>query len=230
MTTLISPGPIEELAELRRSRAELAADVAANVAGADPANLVDLEARIRVLEVDVERAELAREVLERRDRDAEVAAETARRASVEQEIARLESERDELIGRAVTSAAESARLAAGAVTVDDRIELSRRSLDQGHRSLRTGMLGDRLALEFSNAGVDGGFEPTTESWRRVLVERWPAVEAEREQVALCTVCSHAERGQIDEALATPGNTLRTLEVQFGVSRSALSRHRAHSAT
>lgn len=41
---------------------------------------------------------------------------------------------------------------------------------------------------------------------------------------MCTVCDHAQVDEIDAALAAGDLSLRMLEAQYGVSRSALSRH------
>jgi hypothetical protein len=40
----------------------------------------------------------------------------------------------------------------------------------------------------------------------------------------CTICRHADRGQIDEALAAK-TPLRTIAAQWGVSKTSLLRHR-----
>lgn len=41
----------------------------------------------------------------------------------------------------------------------------------------------------------------------------------------CTVCSHAQRSEIDQALATGSGTLRNIAKQFGPSAAALLRHK-----
>jgi hypothetical protein len=40
----------------------------------------------------------------------------------------------------------------------------------------------------------------------------------------CTVCNHPKRNEIDEALITPGISLRDMARQFHLSKDALSRH------
>jgi len=45
-------------------------------------------------------------------------------------------------------------------------------------------------------------------------------------VAVCSVCTHAERDAIDRALLA-GETLRSIAGRFGVSKDAVSRHRPH---
>lgn len=41
----------------------------------------------------------------------------------------------------------------------------------------------------------------------------------------CTVCGHAQRSEIDQALATGSGTLRNIAKQFGLSAAALLRHK-----
>jgi hypothetical protein len=41
----------------------------------------------------------------------------------------------------------------------------------------------------------------------------------------CTVCSSKDRNKIDLALVNPNETLRTISYHFGISKSALKRHK-----
>lgn len=43
----------------------------------------------------------------------------------------------------------------------------------------------------------------------------------------CSICQHSERSQIEEAIAN-NESLRDIAPRFGVSKSALDRHREHS--
>ncbi len=43
----------------------------------------------------------------------------------------------------------------------------------------------------------------------------------------CTVCQHPQRRDIDQALITGSDTLATLSQEYGLSTSALHRHKAH---
>jgi len=43
----------------------------------------------------------------------------------------------------------------------------------------------------------------------------------------CTICSHEQRPEIEEALVTGYGSLQMLAKRYGVSRGALSRHKAH---
>ena len=43
----------------------------------------------------------------------------------------------------------------------------------------------------------------------------------------CRVCDHGERAAIDKALVTRSASMRDIAGQYGVSRSALSRHKAN---
>lgn len=43
---------------------------------------------------------------------------------------------------------------------------------------------------------------------------------------VCTICSHAERAQIDAALLA-GMPIRSIAFQIGVSHTAIQRHKAH---
>jgi hypothetical protein len=47
-------------------------------------------------------------------------------------------------------------------------------------------------------------------------------------VTRCTICRHPERGAIDAALVQ-GGTVRDIAGQYGVSKTAADRHRAHIA-
>lgn len=44
-------------------------------------------------------------------------------------------------------------------------------------------------------------------------------------MARCSICNHPNRREIDKALVTRSASMRDLAGQFGVSRSALSRHK-----
>lgn len=227
--TNVAAGIARELVELRRERAELAADA---LSGDAPAatRLPLVEARIAELEREAERAEAAAAVLDRREREAAAAAAEEERARMFDGMAALEGRRDAAIMAAVRLAGESAAAAGEAVQLDDEIEGLRRPLGESHRPLRTGLLGDRIAIEYRDAGVQGAAaEPIRAVWRAALLERWPRPEPEKGRVPLCTVCASPERDAIEAALAAGDGTLRELEERFGVSRSALSRHRAHSA-
>jgi hypothetical protein len=219
-----------ELVELRQERAELAADALGNNEPPS-ARLLAVEALIAELERDAERAAVAVAILERREREAAAAAAEEEHVRILAEIAALEARREDAIAEAVHLAGESARFAGEAVQADDQVEARRRRLGQSHRSLRSGLLGDRIAIEFRDAGVQGAAaEPIRAVWRQTLLDRWPRREPEKERVALCTVCVSPDRDAIDAALAHGTSTLRELEERYGVSRSALSRHRAHSSS
>jgi hypothetical protein len=41
----------------------------------------------------------------------------------------------------------------------------------------------------------------------------------------CSICSHKDRNKIDLALVDPNETLRTISHRFGISKSALKRHK-----
>lgn len=41
----------------------------------------------------------------------------------------------------------------------------------------------------------------------------------------CTICIHKDRNKIDLALVNPNETLRTISERFGISKSALKRHK-----
>lgn len=43
----------------------------------------------------------------------------------------------------------------------------------------------------------------------------------------CSVCNHPDRGEIDKALVTRSASMRDVAGQYGVSRSALSRHKTN---
>lgn len=43
----------------------------------------------------------------------------------------------------------------------------------------------------------------------------------------CSVCNHPDRGEIDKALVTRSASMRDIAGQYGVSRSALSRHKSN---
>ena len=43
----------------------------------------------------------------------------------------------------------------------------------------------------------------------------------------CSVCNHPDRGEIDKALVTRSVSMRDIAGHYGVSRSALSRHKAN---
>jgi hypothetical protein len=43
----------------------------------------------------------------------------------------------------------------------------------------------------------------------------------------CTICQHPKRPEIDQALITGSATLNALSQQYGLSTSALHRHKAH---
>src|SRR6476469_4480531 len=42
----------------------------------------------------------------------------------------------------------------------------------------------------------------------------------------CSVCTHAAVSAIDEALTSGSSSMRFLEVRYGISKSALGRHKA----
>lgn len=216
-----------ELTGLREQRAELAVDAAGDDESA-LGRLEEIETRIDGLEREVERGRIAAEVLERRQRESALAASEAERARLEAEAGALELERDEVIGRAVSASRVAAGLAHEAVEIDRRIEANRRSLGTSHRPIEGSMLVDRVSVEFRDLGIQGGFEPLSASWRRVLVQRWPAPAETKATVALCTICAHPQRTEVDAALEAGTDTLRVLEERFNVSRSALSRHRSHA--
>lgn len=46
-------------------------------------------------------------------------------------------------------------------------------------------------------------------------------------MALCSICEHLNRAAIDKALVTRSASMRDIAGQYGVSRSALSRHKAN---
>ena len=46
-------------------------------------------------------------------------------------------------------------------------------------------------------------------------------------MALCSICNHPDRTAIDKALVTRSASMRDIAGQYGVSRSALSRHKAN---
>ena len=43
----------------------------------------------------------------------------------------------------------------------------------------------------------------------------------------CSICNHPERSEIDKALVTRSASMRDIAGQYGVSRSALSRHKSN---
>ena len=43
----------------------------------------------------------------------------------------------------------------------------------------------------------------------------------------CSICNHPQRSEIDKALVTRSASMRDIAGQYGVSRSALSRHKAN---
>lgn len=70
-------------------------------------------------------------------------------------------------------------------------------------------------------------QPATEGL--IVVDIEPESEGETAEVeSSCLVCRHREREAIDKALQD-GRSLRDIEAEFGVSRSSLSRHKAHLA-
>ncbi len=46
-------------------------------------------------------------------------------------------------------------------------------------------------------------------------------------MALCSICNHPDRTAIDKALVTRSASMRDVAGHYGVSRSALSRHKAN---
>lgn len=46
-------------------------------------------------------------------------------------------------------------------------------------------------------------------------------------MALCSICNHPDRTAIDKALVTRSASMRDIAGQYGVSRSALSRHKSN---
>ena len=46
-------------------------------------------------------------------------------------------------------------------------------------------------------------------------------------MALCSICEHLNRAAIDKALVTRSASMRDIAGHYGVSRSALSRHKAN---
>lgn len=216
-----------ELALAREQRAELAADAVAGDA-VDGAQLDVIEAQIAALERELERSELAAEVLARREREAVLAAAEGERHRRVDENVRLTAERDALIGETVLAARHTAELAARAIELDNRIWANTVALGGNHHSVAS-LVGDRIAVELLDAGVQGAIGPILSSWRNTLLRAWPMPEEGKRVVASCSICSAVRRDEIEEALAAGTDTLRGLEERFGVSRSALSRHKAHAS-
>ena len=197
------------------------------------AELAALDEKIRAEGVRREVAKLAEE--ER----ARVAADEARRARAA-ERERMESELEAKRGmRAAALQAFWAGILAAAEHLPSFRELDDECRDLGvtlGRSVPT-LRDDAVELALV-ALQDAGLAPVVGELPRVpaharrrLLERYPVAEAsqggvEAVTVATCSVCTRADRATIEASLAA-GASLREVEEQYGVSRSALSRHAKH---
>ena len=54
---------------------------------------------------------------------------------------------------------------------------------------------------------------------------WPSAREVRRMAGKCRVCDHGERAAIDKAIVTRSASLRTIADRYGVSKTALIRHR-----
>ena len=54
---------------------------------------------------------------------------------------------------------------------------------------------------------------------------WPSAREVRRMAGKCRVCDHSDRAAIDKAIVTRSASLRTIADRYGVSKTALIRHR-----
>ena len=54
---------------------------------------------------------------------------------------------------------------------------------------------------------------------------WPSAREVRRMAGKCSICEHPKRGEIDKAIVTRSASLRTIADRYGVSKTALIRHR-----
>jgi hypothetical protein len=236
-----APEPDDELARLRRERPPLAVRV---LAGDDAARdeLDDLDARIADAERTRELEALAGEERERLEREAAREAERLERERREHELQETLERRHEIarnFERRIIAACELLPdfLAADVEAYNLGVGLRRTERRMAEQ------LAEIVLVHLSDFGLDsdtsGGALPYVRVSVRpeTLTEREPVeqsgepVEPEGDAVtvAACSICGHPARLAIEADLAD-GVTLRALQERYGVSRSALSRHKRHNGS
>ena len=234
-----------ELAEARERRERLSLDALRGDEAA-AAQLVQVEESIRELERKIVLASLATSEKVRRDRIAEAEAERKRRAQARREAEAAAARREKAL--------QEVRAALGALSatverfLQYEAQLQDACLRAGERHVALAEpLGELIVDSLRNSGIPGSafVEWLPAAYRKRLRERFgelppsddaaapAAPEVDRGEVAAavaaCTVCAHDDRPAIEADLAA-GVTLREIEDRYGVSRSALSRHRRHNET
>jgi hypothetical protein len=182
--------------------------------------------------------QLAEEEQARRDRDAAEAAaaaeqERANHASNQADMARKEAF-EAVCARLAGLGEAVGRFVSADVAAQDAAQAAGRKL----KSLRE-TAAERIVVELRDRGLTCDPIPFVHSmWGNRLRERFPLVVADAVSEPRtptdpsferrCGICRSESRAAVDEALLE-GATLRTVEEQFGFSRSTLSRHyRRHS--
>jgi len=222
-----------ELAELRDRRPGMALEA---LQGSEAARreLAEISERMAALEAELDAAMLAESEVERLARDAAEAATVAAREQQEAESVRLDELRHAQLANLQRSATKLGQEAAEVLATDAAFGDLSRALGRPTRAWGE-LVADLVAVRVRDQvpGI-GQMGPVFAFRRNQLLEEF-ALDDEPADDPLaavakgrCSVCDHAEADAIQQALVA-GESLRTLEERFGVSRSALSRHRQHAA-
>jgi hypothetical protein len=231
-------------AELELMRVELdealdrRASVALRVFGGDGEDedakreLVELAGFIDRLEQRIDFANLAAVEAARLEQAAAEEDAAAERARLEGEAVRLEAELLQLVDDVQRAARTTGERAQAAVALGAELGLVLDALGRLRGRQTSSLLSDLVQVRIRDQAPDLVFDmPVRAHSRKQLLEAYPLADEAGDAAAKtgpqCSVCSHEAAGEIQAALDS-GEPLRELEQRYGVSKSALSRHRQHN--
>jgi hypothetical protein len=226
---------LAELEELQRDRRGLSLDVISGDITAT-ARLEGIDLQIGALQARVGLCDLAEQ--EHAEREQAAAREAAEReqARLERDRDRLQGERDAALRGLQRQAIATGRAAAETCRLDDELQAVHAQLGQSTRGI-SGVVGDLIYVHVKDeSGIE--IEKVMAGSRAVLLADYPlpdesaSVEpapdpgTQRQPGSACSICSHSQREELEAELEA-GGTVRDVAVRFGVSKSALQRHRQH---
>jgi helix-turn-helix, Psq domain len=225
---------LAQLSDLERQRRELSLDV---VLGSPEATgrMEGLDMQVRSLKARLSLIDMAEQTYaEEQAAEAERAA-AAEQARLEGEAERLTRERDAAMRGVHAAGTAAGRAVAEAVRIDDELAVVNDQLGRRSRSIR-GVVGELVGIAVRDeSGVE--IERVMNFRRKMLLDEYvlgeeaavdepAAPESKQTPSPACSICGHPKHAEIEAALSA-GTSLREAAERYGVSRSALSRHRQH---
>ena len=193
-------------------------------------------AEARLLErVEAERAaqlaELLTELHAEQERDAKQARQAAELEAAGREADRLAARRDAALLDVRLEAPSLAASVTAFLAAERELETATLRAGRSYKRLDE-TVAELCLIALRDAGLicePVPFIPA--AWANRLRDQYPLItrctdEMSADTQARCTVCSHPERDRIEQALAA-GESYRPLAATYGLSKSALYRHRQH---